>query len=107
MDHGHMDHSGMDHGDMDHGHGGGMKDMCSMNVCCPQLQLELFLSTRIYTDMMLDALHLEYQQPLHRLPPMACPLNNIPLLLPRRRRSPRCRLRSPPLPLPPPRRSAR
>ncbi|KAM0447276.1 hypothetical protein ACHAQK_000823 [Fusarium lateritium] len=32
MDHGHMDHSGMDHGDMDHGHGGGMKDMCSMNM---------------------------------------------------------------------------
>jgi copper transporter 1 len=27
-----MDHSGMDHGDMDHGHGGGMKDMCSMNM---------------------------------------------------------------------------
>ncbi|OBS18303.1 hypothetical protein FPOA_10030 [Fusarium poae] len=32
MDHSHMDHSGMDHGDMDHGHGGGMKDMCSMNM---------------------------------------------------------------------------
>ncbi|KAG7419408.1 Ctr copper transporter family-domain-containing protein [Fusarium sp. MPI-SDFR-AT-0072] len=37
MDHAHMDHSGMshsgmDHGDMDHGHGGGMKDMCSMNM---------------------------------------------------------------------------
>ncbi|KAH6963957.1 Ctr copper transporter family-domain-containing protein [Fusarium avenaceum] len=32
MDHGHMGHSGMDHGDMDHGHGGGMKDMCSMNM---------------------------------------------------------------------------
>ncbi|CZS72841.1 unnamed protein product [Fusarium graminearum] len=28
-----MDHSGMDHGDMDHGHGGGgMTDMCSMNM---------------------------------------------------------------------------
>ncbi|CAF3442172.1 unnamed protein product, partial [Fusarium graminearum] len=33
MDHSHMDHSGMDHGDMDHGHGGGgMTDMCSMNM---------------------------------------------------------------------------
>ncbi|KAF4967611.1 hypothetical protein FSARC_4858 [Fusarium sarcochroum] len=36
MDHAHMDHSamghdGMDHGDMGHG-GGGMKDMCSMNM---------------------------------------------------------------------------
>ena len=34
MDHAHMDHSSMDHGGMDHGHGG-MKDMCSMNVCNP------------------------------------------------------------------------
>lgn len=41
MDHSHMDHSGMDHGDMDHGHGGGgMKDMCSMNVCKPCFPLE-------------------------------------------------------------------
>jgi copper transporter 1 len=31
MDHSHMDHGGMDHGDMDHG-GGGMEDMCKMNV---------------------------------------------------------------------------
>lgn len=36
MDHSHMDHdmshAGMDHGDMDHGGGGGMEDMCKMNV---------------------------------------------------------------------------
>lgn len=34
MDHGNMDHGGMDHGGMDHGGhgGGGMTDMCNMNV---------------------------------------------------------------------------
>ncbi|KAK8049799.1 Ctr copper transporter, partial [Apiospora phragmitis] len=31
MDHSHMDHGGMDHGDMGHG-GGGMNDMCNMNM---------------------------------------------------------------------------
>ncbi|KAH6898385.1 Ctr copper transporter family-domain-containing protein [Thelonectria olida] len=31
MDHGNMGHGGMDHGDMDHG-GGGMEDMCKMNM---------------------------------------------------------------------------
>ncbi|KAH7170744.1 Ctr copper transporter family-domain-containing protein [Dactylonectria macrodidyma] len=31
MDHTHMDHSSMDHSGMDHG-GGGMHDMCSMNM---------------------------------------------------------------------------
>ncbi|KAI0176753.1 CTR2 long splice variant [Pestalotiopsis sp. NC0098] len=34
MDHGNMDHGGMDHGGMDHGGhgGGGMTDMCNMNM---------------------------------------------------------------------------
>ncbi|KAK8114422.1 Ctr copper transporter family-domain-containing protein [Apiospora kogelbergensis] len=31
MDHSHMNHGGMDHGDMGHG-GGGMADMCNMNM---------------------------------------------------------------------------
>lgn len=94
-----MNHGGMDHGDMDHGGGGGMHDMCNMNVrlLTPISVFFIYLLTFL---LVVDALHMGYNQSLHRLSPMAHPIHHIPHLLPPRRNPPRCRIRSPTIPLP-------
>ena len=98
MDHGNMDHGGMDHGGMDHGGhgGGGMTDMCNMNV---SIYHHAFppLSRFFLADLSsaADALHVGLDEPVHHLQELARPRHGVARLLPPGHRRRLRRLRGP------------
>lgn len=93
MDHSHMDHSGMDHGGMN-------GPMCNMNVRSPSPYLRTQMQSQFPSRnseanlVIVDALHLGHNKPLHYIPLVAHPNGCRTDLLPPRRRCSDCRLRS-------------